>query len=251
MLGGAQPYAAVNLHLYPCASPGLSELSAHSAPRKCAGARGRVRRGGRAADLVERFVFERVGNQIGRRRRPLRASKGSVRELGVRGRPTHRVSQARAKTHIYLLALRSLQSFGLLVLQHNERYHRAHVVHPRQVTLIDRLGIFLVPPTHKGYLQRSARRRFSPGAMCLIQENGKCFFMIHDDLSRVALPPNWETVPFQTEAEARRRWEAVAKDVAGRMSSMNWSVELPVRACMHTAALTWWCMRNCANTLRK
>ena len=164
MLGGAQPYAAVNLHLYPCASPGLSELSAHSAPRKCAGARGRVRRGGRAADLVERFVFERVGNQIGRRRWPLRASKGSVRELGVRGRPTHRVSQARAKTHIYLLALRSLQSFGLLVLQHNERYHRAHVVHPRQVTLIDRLGIFLVPPTHKGYLQRSARRRFSPGS---------------------------------------------------------------------------------------
>ena len=75
--------------------------------------------------------------------------------------------------------------------------------------------------------------------------------MDDQNLSRVALPPNWETVPFHTEAEARRRWEAVARDVAGRMSSMNWSVELPVRACMHTAALTWWCMRNCANTLRK
>lgn len=34
------------------------------------------------------------------------------------------------------------------------------------------------------------------------------------------------------------------------MSAMNWSVELPVRACMHKAALTWWCMRHCANTLR-
>jgi len=241
------------MHLYPCARPGLSEPSAHSAPRKCAGARGRVRRGGRAADLVERFVFERVGNQIGRRRWPLRASKGSVRELGVRGRPTHRVSQARAKTHIYLLALRSLQSFGLLVLQHNERYHRAHVVHPRQVTLIDRLGIFLVPPTHKGYLQRSARRRFSPS-----NENGKCFFMfLHEwphGRTKIChgLPsrPTGKLLPFHTD-EARRRWEAVARDVAGRMSSMNWSVELPVRACMHTAALTWWCMRNCANTLCK
>lgn len=99
LLGGAEPYAAVNLLLYPCARPAC-QSPVRKAHRENALARARARmlRAKLAPDLVERFVFERVGNQIGRRSWPLRASKGGVREQGVRGRPTH----TQKRTFMYL-----------------------------------------------------------------------------------------------------------------------------------------------------